>query len=86
MRSSSPSKDHFTQVPIKVQHRTAKRRAIRRKRVDLNCGCSYYVWMFIFHSTSLSQLWIHAPGNSSLQLKQRMACLSGRFKIPCISR
>nr|QPN01203.1 Transcriptional activator protein [Chilli leaf curl India virus]UTQ10896.1 AC2 [Chilli leaf curl India virus] len=43
MQPSSPSKAHSTQVPIKVQHRAAKRRAIRRKRVDLNCGCSYYV-------------------------------------------
>nr|ATA62995.1 transcriptional activator protein [Datura leaf curl virus] len=43
MQPSSPSKSHYTQVPIKVQHRAAKRRAIRRKRVDLNCGCSYYV-------------------------------------------
>nr|QBY34652.1 transcriptional activator protein [Chilli leaf curl virus] len=43
MQPSSPSKAHYTQVPIKVQHRAAKRRAIRRKRVDLNCGCSYYV-------------------------------------------
>nr|CDR32842.1 Transcriptional Activator Protein [Catharanthus yellow mosaic virus]CRL92714.1 Transcriptional activator protein [Cathranthus yellow vein mosaic virus] len=43
MQPSSPSKAHYTQVPIKVRHRAAKRRAIRRKRVDLNCGCSYYV-------------------------------------------
>nr|QBO66515.1 transcription activator protein [Papaya leaf crumple virus]QBO66567.1 transcriptional activator protein [Papaya leaf crumple virus] len=43
MPPSSPSKTHCTQVPIKVQHRLAKRRAIRRKRVDLKCGCSYYV-------------------------------------------
>nr|WNP90997.1 transcriptional activator protein [Citharexylum leaf curl virus] len=43
MQPSSPSRAHSTQVPIKVQHRAAKRRAIRRKRVDLNCGCSYYV-------------------------------------------
>ncbi|CAD42618.1 transcriptional activator protein [Tomato yellow leaf curl Thailand virus-[Y72]] len=42
MRSSSPSKAHSTQVPIKVQHRIAKR-AIRRRRVDLPCGCSYFV-------------------------------------------
>nr|QBY34618.1 transcriptional activator protein [Tomato leaf curl virus] len=42
MRSSSPSKAHCTQVPIKVQHRLAKTGTIRR-RVDLPCGCSYYV-------------------------------------------
>nr|AMY26879.1 transcriptional activator protein [Indian cassava mosaic virus] len=43
MRPSSPSASRSTQVPIKVQHKAAKRRAIRRRRVDLNCGCSYYV-------------------------------------------
>ncbi|ADQ13208.1 AC2 protein [Papaya leaf crumple virus-Panipat 8 [India:Panipat:Papaya:2008]] len=43
MQHSSPSQSHCTQVPIKVQHRLAKRRAFRRKRVDLECGCSYYV-------------------------------------------
>ncbi|UWT60789.1 transcription activator protein [Papaya leaf curl distortion virus] len=42
MRPSSPSVSHSTQVPIKVQHRLAKK-GIRRKRVDLDCGCSYYV-------------------------------------------
>nr|UOL65539.1 transcriptional activator protein [Lisianthus enation leaf curl virus] len=42
MRSSSPSKAHSTQVPIKVKHRIAKR-ATRRRRVDLPCGCSYFV-------------------------------------------
>ncbi|QBO66574.1 transcriptional activator protein [Papaya yellow leaf curl virus] len=42
MRSSSPSKDHSTQVPIKVQHRLAKK-GIRRRRVDLDCGCSYFI-------------------------------------------
>nr|ALO78601.1 transcription activator protein [Cotton leaf curl Kokhran virus - Burewala] len=34
MRSSSHSKDPCTQLPIKVQHREAKRRN-RRRRVDL---------------------------------------------------
>ncbi|ACQ57342.1 TrAP [Malvastrum yellow mosaic Helshire virus] len=38
MRSSSPS-----QPPcIKKAHRQAKRRAIRRRRIDLECGCSIY--------------------------------------------
>nr|AAY33843.1 AC2 protein [Tomato mottle virus] len=38
MRSSSPS-----QPPsIKTAHRQAKKRAIRRRRVDLQCGCSIY--------------------------------------------
>nr|QIQ31314.1 transcription activator protein [Tomato leaf curl virus]QIQ31356.1 transcription activator protein [Tomato leaf curl virus] len=43
MRSSSPSNSHCTQVPIKTQHRAAKQRLHRRKRIDLNCGCSYYL-------------------------------------------
>nr|QCC88918.1 transcriptional activator protein [Tomato leaf curl Bangladesh virus] len=42
MRPSSPSKAHSTQVPIKVQHRLAKR-GTRRRRVDLDCGCSYFI-------------------------------------------
>nr|ACH72918.1 AC2 [Croton yellow vein mosaic virus]AUT36481.1 TrAP [Croton yellow vein mosaic virus] len=42
MRPSSPSKAHSTQVPIKVQHKIAKK-GIRRRRVDLPCGCSYFI-------------------------------------------
>nr|AAW50899.1 transactivator protein [Tomato leaf curl Karnataka virus] len=42
MRPSSPSKAHSTQVPIKVKHRIAKKRT-RRRRVDLPCGCSYFI-------------------------------------------
>nr|ANS14388.1 AC2 [Papaya leaf curl virus] len=42
MRPSSPSKAHSTQVPIKVKHRLAKR-GTRRRRVDLPCGCSYFI-------------------------------------------
>uniref|UniRef100_A0AB38ZLR7 Transcriptional activator protein n=1 Tax=Chilli leaf curl Salem virus TaxID=3145020 RepID=A0AB38ZLR7_9GEMI len=42
MQSSSPSQAHSTPVPIKVLHRQSKR-SIRRKRVDLECGCSYYL-------------------------------------------
>nr|QSH74799.1 transcription activator protein [Cotton leaf curl Kokhran virus] len=34
----------------------------------------------------LPQPWIHAQGNPSLQLKQGMAHISGRFQIPFISR
>nr|CAM84519.1 AC2 protein [Pepper yellow vein Mali virus]CAM84525.1 AC2 protein [Pepper yellow vein Mali virus]CAM84560.1 AC2 protein [Pepper yellow vein Mali virus] len=43
MQPSSPSTGHSTQVPIKVIHRRAKTKAIRRKRIDLDCGCSYYL-------------------------------------------
>ncbi|QTJ62756.1 Transcriptional activator protein [Tomato interveinal yellowing virus] len=43
MRTSSPSTNHSTQVPIKVQHRIAKKKVVRRKRVDLECGCSYFI-------------------------------------------
>ncbi|ADM47747.1 transactivator protein [Honeysuckle yellow vein virus] len=43
MQPSSPSTAHSTQVPIKVRHRSEKRRAPRRRRIDLICGCSIYV-------------------------------------------
>nr|CAM91883.1 C2 protein [Tobacco leaf curl Zimbabwe virus] len=43
MQHSSPSTGHSTQIPIKVLHRKAKTKAIRRKRIDLDCGCSYYI-------------------------------------------
>nr|QCC88850.1 transcriptional activator protein [Tomato leaf curl Bangladesh virus]QCC88862.1 transcriptional activator protein [Tomato leaf curl Bangladesh virus]QCC88866.1 transcriptional activator protein [Tomato leaf curl Bangladesh virus] len=42
MRSSSPWKAHSTRVPIKVQHKLAKK-GTRRRRVDLPCGCSYFI-------------------------------------------
>nr|AJC52389.1 transcriptional activator protein [Papaya leaf curl virus] len=42
MRTSSPSPSRCTQVPIKVQHRIAKKRTTRR-RDDLPCGCSYFM-------------------------------------------
>ncbi|AFZ77100.1 TrAP [Sida golden mosaic Lara virus] len=38
MRCSSPS----TPPSIKKAHRQAKKRAIRRRRIDLECGCSIY--------------------------------------------
>ncbi|AAD17899.1 AC2 protein [Chino del tomate virus] len=38
MRSSSPSHP----PSIKTAHRQAKKRAIRRRRIDLRCGCSIY--------------------------------------------
>ncbi|ATO88009.1 AC2 [Coccinia mosaic Virudhunagar virus] len=41
MHSSSPSKVPSTPAGIKAQHRKSKR-AIRRRRIDLKCGCSYY--------------------------------------------
>ncbi|AAU84912.1 trap protein [Tomato yellow leaf curl Sardinia virus-[Sicily]] len=43
MRSSSPSTSHCSQIPIKIQHHIAKKRQVRRRRVDLDCGCSYYI-------------------------------------------
>nr|WHU53723.1 transcription activator protein [Mungbean yellow mosaic India virus] len=43
MRNSTPSKNHCSPPSIKVQHRVAKKRAIRRSRIDLTCGCSYYI-------------------------------------------
>nr|AFB17986.1 transcription activator protein [Acalypha yellow mosaic Siliguri virus] len=43
MHPSSPSTTRSTQVPINIQHTPAKSRAFRRTRVDLQCGCSYYL-------------------------------------------
>ncbi|ABC87990.1 transcriptional activation protein [Tomato yellow leaf curl Mali virus-[Ethiopia]] len=43
MQPSSPSTSHCSQVPIKVQHKIAKKKPIRRRRVDLDCGCTYYL-------------------------------------------
>ncbi|ABI35961.1 transcriptional activation protein [Okra yellow crinkle virus] len=43
MQHSSPSASHSTQLPIKVQHRIAKKKVVRRRRIDLKCGCSYYL-------------------------------------------
>nr|ABY59048.1 AC2 [Tomato yellow leaf curl Vietnam virus] len=42
MQNSSPSRSHCTQLPIKVQHKIAKKKPVRRRRVDLPCGCTYY--------------------------------------------
>nr|QLB45385.1 transactivator protein [Tomato golden mottle virus] len=39
MQNSSSS----TPPSIKPKHRIAKRKGIRRKRIDLDCGCSIYV-------------------------------------------
>ncbi|AGI42762.1 TrAP [Abutilon golden mosaic Yucatan virus] len=38
MRFSSPSNP----PSIKTAHRQAKKRAVRRRRIDLECGCSIY--------------------------------------------
>ncbi|QCG75875.1 transcriptional activator protein [Tomato twisted leaf virus] len=32
-----------TPPSIKAQHRIAKKRALRRRRIDLNCGCSIFM-------------------------------------------
>nr|ASF23359.1 transcriptional activator protein [Tomato mild yellow leaf curl Aragua virus] len=32
-----------TPPSIKPQHRLAKKRAVRRRRIDLNCGCSIFL-------------------------------------------
>ncbi|ACR55681.1 trans-activating protein [Passionfruit severe leaf distortion virus] len=39
MRNSSSS----TPPSIKPQHRIAKKRAVRRRRIDCECGCTIYV-------------------------------------------
>ncbi|AMK07576.1 AC2 protein [Lycianthes yellow mosaic virus] len=43
MRPSSPFGNHSSQVPQKIQHKIAKKRITRRRRIDLDCGCSYYL-------------------------------------------
>ncbi|ABC74552.1 transactivation protein [Rhynchosia golden mosaic virus] len=40
--SSSPLRNRSSPLSIKAQHRYAKRQT-RRKRIDLQCGCSIYV-------------------------------------------
>ncbi|ADF42584.1 trap [Radish leaf curl virus-Hajipur [IN:LabIso:11]] len=77
MQNSSPSPSRCTQVPIKVQHRIAKKRPVRI-RSSLR--------LLLLFWTCLRITWIHAQGNSSLQLRQRVACIFGRSKIPSISR
>ncbi|CAJ57821.2 transactivator protein [Vernonia yellow vein virus] len=42
MQPSSPYTSRCSQVPIKALHRAAKARPIKRKRIDLPCGCSIY--------------------------------------------
>nr|AHC06171.1 transcriptional activator protein [Tomato yellow leaf curl virus] len=43
MQNLSPSNSHSSTVPVKVQHKIAKRKTTRRRRIDLDCGCSYYM-------------------------------------------
>ncbi|CAJ87649.1 AC2 protein [Siegesbeckia yellow vein Guangxi virus] len=44
MQPSSPSTAHSTPVPIKVQHKIAKKKKVtRRRRIDLDCGCTVYI-------------------------------------------
>ncbi|QIC52929.1 transcriptional activator protein [Bean latent virus] len=45
MRNSSSS----TPPSIKPQHRFAKRRAVRRRRIDLECGCSIFLHINCFN-------------------------------------
>nr|AAW50895.1 transactivator protein [Begomovirus sp. CR-2004-4] len=62
MRPSSPSKSHSTQVPIKVQHRIAKKNN-RRRRVDLPCGCSYFIALAC-HNHGFSHRGVHHCSSS----------------------
>ncbi|API65469.1 TrAP [Vernonia crinkle virus] len=43
MRCSTPSPNHSSPPNIKAQHREKKRRSIRRKKIDLPCGCAYLI-------------------------------------------
>nr|AGD98564.1 transactivating protein [Sida common mosaic virus] len=59
MLSSSPSQP----LSIKVQHRAAKKRATRRRRIDLNCGCSIYVHINC-HSHGFTHRGVHYCSSS----------------------
>ncbi|AEI73655.1 TrAP [Bhendi yellow vein mosaic Maharashtra virus [India:Dhanbad:2008]] len=75
MQHSSFSPNRSTPVPVKVQHREAKR-AHRRKRVDLECGCSYYLSINC-HNHGFSHKRTHHCSSFN-----EMASLSGSSKSP----
>ncbi|AFD54478.1 transactivating protein [Centrosema yellow spot virus] len=68
MRNSSSS----TPPSIKPQHRAAKRRATRRRRIDLDCGCTVYI--HINCRNSISSLSI----NHGFTHRGTHHCASGR--------
>nr|APB02965.1 transcription activator protein [Chayote enation yellow mosaic virus] len=59
MQSSSHSKNHS--IPVA---KTIKKKIIRRRRVDLQCGCSYYVSINC-HDHGFTHRGVHHCGSSS---------------------
>nr|AMP46469.1 transcription activator protein [Deinbollia mosaic virus] len=43
MQHSSHSQSHCSHQIPQVRRRGPKKKTIRRRRIDLNCGCSYYL-------------------------------------------
>nr|ABI21818.1 transcriptional activator protein [Mungbean yellow mosaic virus] len=91
MRNSTPSKNHFSPPSIKAQHKVAKKRAIRRSRIDLSCGCSYYIHIncrnYGFshrgqHHCSSTQEWRLYLGDAKSPLFQDHAAPSNESRVP----
>nr|QEM20998.1 transcriptional activator protein [Tomato leaf curl New Delhi virus]QPL11253.1 AC2 Protein [Tomato leaf curl New Delhi virus]UTQ11422.1 AC2 [Tomato leaf curl New Delhi virus]WIW41310.1 TrAP [Tomato leaf curl New Delhi virus] len=62
MQSSSHSKNHY--IPVAKQSLPQKRKKnIRRKRVDLPCGCTYYISINC-HDDGFTHRGIHHCGSS----------------------
>nr|QHB15524.1 AC2 [Begomovirus sp.] len=79
MQPSSSS----TPPSIKPKHRIAKKRAVRRRRIDLHCGCSIYVHINCAnhgfthrgtHHCSSSQEWRFYLGGSKSPIFQDIPC------------
>ncbi|CAF29512.1 AC2 protein [Horsegram yellow mosaic virus] len=91
MRNSTPSKNHSSPPSIKAQHRVAKKRAIRRSRIDLTCGCSYYIHIncrnYGFshrgqHHCSSTQEWRLYLGGAKSPLFQDPSTSSNGSRVP----
>nr|ATO88002.1 AC2 [Tomato leaf curl New Delhi virus] len=79
MQSSSHSKNHS--IPVaKTSLPHKRKKSIRRRRVDLPCGCTYYISINC-HDDGFTH-----RGSTSLRIEQRVAYIPGKFKIPCISK
>nr|ACL78774.1 AC2 [Kudzu mosaic virus] len=64
MLSSTHSLNRCSPPSIKAQHRLAKKRAIRRRRIDLKCGCSYYLHINCYNH-GFSHRGVHHCGSAS---------------------
>nr|AGI95935.1 AC2 [Watermelon chlorotic stunt virus]AIF75205.1 AC2 [Watermelon chlorotic stunt virus] len=63
MPNSSSSQNLSSQPSIKIRHRLAKKKTIRRRRIDLKCGCSYYLHISC-QNHGFSHRGIHYCGSS----------------------